>query len=137
MPVAASTSTAFCGQTATHGVWWPHCWQRMGKNTARLSGNGRPLPRRWTRIQVMPVRSVALGLAGGTLFSTAQATMQAPQPVQRSRSITIPYRADFVAAIAYALLRLARAKRHVPSVATPHAFNNASGRQLPLADGPT
>jgi hypothetical protein len=35
---------------------------------------------------------VAFTFAGGTLFSTAQATMHAPQPVQRSTSITIPYR---------------------------------------------
>ena len=32
----------------------------------------------------------ALAAAGATLFSAAQATMHAPQPVQRSRSITMP-----------------------------------------------
>jgi hypothetical protein len=43
-----------------------------------------------TNIGVNPVRGVARAGAGGTLFSAAQATMHAPQPVQRSKSITIP-----------------------------------------------
>src|ERR1039457_3577473 len=61
----------------------------------------------------MPVRGVASGRAGGTLFSTAQAIMHAPHPVQRSRSIAMPQRAglvavlDNVALIAYALRMLA------------------------------
>ena len=40
-------------------------------------------------IGVSPVRAVACGSAG-TLFSAAQAIMHEPQPVQRSRSITMP-----------------------------------------------
>ena len=42
----------------------------------------------WTRIQTVPVRSVAFSWAGGMLFSTAQAVPHDPQPVQRSRSTT-------------------------------------------------
>jgi hypothetical protein len=43
-----------------------------------------------TSIGVMPVRSVACGGNAGTLFSAAQATMQAPHPVHLSKSITMP-----------------------------------------------
>jgi hypothetical protein len=45
---------------------------------------------RCTRSQVIALRSPASGGGTATLFSTAQATTQAPQPVQRSRSITMP-----------------------------------------------
>ena len=48
------------------------------------------LKTRWTSIGVRPVRGVAFAWPGATLFSAAQAVMQAPQPVQRSRSITMP-----------------------------------------------
>src|SRR5581483_5009638 len=62
----------------------------------RRSAPSAPLETGVTRIGVIPVRAVALGLGGGTLFSAAQATMQAPQPVQRSISMTIPYRRLFI-----------------------------------------
>ena len=49
-----------------------------------------PLSIWYTRIGVMPLRSSAPGAAGGMLFSTAQATMHAPHPLQRSMSIVMP-----------------------------------------------
>jgi hypothetical protein len=87
MPEAESTSTAFGGQTATHGVLSPQCWHIKKRNAARASPFAS---RRWTRIHVMPLRSFARSGAGGTLFSTAQATAQVPQPLHLSRSITMP-----------------------------------------------
>src|SRR3989338_6942018 len=93
IPVAGSTSTAFCGQTDMQGVSFPHCWHMIGTNTECVSGNDFPSSASYTRIQVMPVRSVTFSVPGGILFSTEQATVQLPQPVHRSRSITMPYRA--------------------------------------------
>ena len=87
MPEPGSSSTAFCGQTDAHGVFVPHCWHIIGTNAARGSPGSSTL---CTRIQVIPFRSFPRSFAGGTLFSTAQATTHAPQPLQRSRSITIP-----------------------------------------------
>ena len=87
MPEAGSTSTAFCGQTDAQGVLSPHCWHIMGTKAARASPGASIL---WTRSQVMPLRSFARSAAGGTLFSTAQATAHAPQPLHLSRSTTIP-----------------------------------------------
>jgi hypothetical protein len=47
-----------------------------------------------TLIQLIPrPMSACSGLTVGTLFSLLHATSQAAQPVQRSRSITIPQRA--------------------------------------------
>ncbi len=87
MPVAGSTSTAFCGQTEAQGVLSPHCWHIMGTKAAPgVAGVLDP-------VDAQPGDAVALGrrsAAGGTLFSTAQATMQAPQPLHLSRSTTIP-----------------------------------------------
>ena len=88
MPEAGSTSTAFCGQTEAQGVLSPHCWHIIGTKAAPGGRPGSSIL--WTRSQVMPLRSVARSAAGGTLFSTAQATTQAPQPLHRSRSMTIP-----------------------------------------------
>ena len=45
---------------------------------------------------VRPVRRSRAAGSAGTLFSAAHATIQAPQPVQRSRSITMPYRRVFI-----------------------------------------
>ena len=67
------------------------CRRTAGTSAARTPRAPRPAPStRCTRSQLMPVRSLARSAAGGTLFSTAQAMLQAPQPLQRSRSITIP-----------------------------------------------
>ena len=87
MPDPGSTSTAFCGHTAAHGVSSPHCWHIIGTYAARASFAAVT---RSTRIHAMPLRSVARSAAGGTLFSTAHATAHAPQPLQRSRSTTMP-----------------------------------------------
>ncbi len=84
MPVTGSRSTAFCGQTLWHSGSFSHCMHITGMKASRP-----PVFRRNTRSQLSPVRGVAAGCGGGTLFSTAQATMQAPQPLQRSRSMSI------------------------------------------------
>jgi hypothetical protein len=64
--------------------------QAMGMNASRLAVPSIPLETLRTNIGVNPVRGVARAGAGGTLFSAAHAIMQAPQPVQRSKSITNP-----------------------------------------------
>jgi hypothetical protein len=61
----------------------------MGMNTSRRALPSISFETRRTNIGVNPVRGVACGM-DGTLFSDAHATMHAPQPVQRSRSITMP-----------------------------------------------
>src|ERR1017187_4606033 len=90
-PVAGSRSTACCGHTWTHGVSWLQCRHMTGTKPVRWLGYSSPLSTLWTRSHVKPLRSVAPSCAGGTLFSTAQATMQAPHPLQRSTSMVIPY----------------------------------------------
>lgn len=92
MPVALSTSTACCGHTFTHGVSCSQCMHRMGINASRRAFPFNPLDTFRTSIGVSPVRADDWGREG-TLFSAAQAIMQEPHPVQRSRSITMPYRA--------------------------------------------
>jgi hypothetical protein len=89
MPVPLSNSTACCGHTLTHGVSCSQCMHRIGINTSRRACPSIPFETLRTSIGVRPVREVACG-SGGTLFSAAHATMHAPQPVQRSRSITMP-----------------------------------------------
>ena len=88
MPVLSSSCTAVTGQTWMQGAC-SHCWQGMGTNTERCSGQSLPLSVRWTRSQVRPRFSAASTGGTETLFSTAHATMQAPQPVHLSRSMTI------------------------------------------------
>ena len=143
MPVAGSTSTAFCGQTATHGVSFSHCWHIIGTNTVSLFGKLSPFFTAITCTGVMPVLFVAFISAGGTLFSIAHATMHAPRPLHRSRSITIPYRAVpcLAVSMSYAFPIVADVMFHVPSVVISHnvrtpSFLRCSGAALPLGSGP-
>jgi hypothetical protein len=62
----------------------------IGTNPVLFSGYVMLLSTGNTLIQVTPVRVVAAASAGATLFSTAHAVMQLPQPVHRSTSMTIP-----------------------------------------------
>jgi hypothetical protein len=64
--------------------------QAMGMNASRLAVPSIPFETLRTNIGVNPVRGVARAWAGGTLFSAAHATVHAPHPVQRSKSITNP-----------------------------------------------
>src|SRR3984885_16261478 len=92
IPVSLSTSTACCGHTFTHGVSCSQCAHMMGIKVSRRAEPAILFETLRTTIGVKPVRAVDCG-SEGTLFSAAQATMHDPHPVQRSRSITMPYRA--------------------------------------------
>jgi hypothetical protein len=61
----------------------------IGMNVSRRAVPSMPFETLRTSSGVMPVLAVACG-RDGTLFSAAHAIMHEPQPVQRSRSITMP-----------------------------------------------
>src|SRR3972149_4917506 len=82
---------AATGQTRTHGGL-SQCMQGRGTKRMLVSGNS-PSTSVITFIQasVRPMSDWSGGTVA-TLFSLLQATSHAPQPVQRSRSITMPQR---------------------------------------------
>src|ERR1700675_4560292 len=76
---------AYTGHTFVHGGS-SHCRHGRGRNRVRSSASSTST---CIQLTVRP-RAASFAPTAGTLFSALQAITQAWQPVQRSRSITIP-----------------------------------------------